>query len=90
MTDSGANLVCHDFLSLCFLQVSIVVQPGKCMQLEVKSTPYYREGYIPFAVPLSGSVALWLQDAVVILPDEEKHYNWNVPVQELIKIAEVF
>ena len=77
-------------LTACFLlQVSIVVPPGKCIELEVRSTPTTKKAVLYNHVPITGGVSLWLQDAIKFPPESGTHYNWNLQANELIHIAEV-
>ena len=71
-------------------QVSITVPPGQCIDLEIRSIPTTKEGFVPYYIPLDGAISVWLEDAIAVSPDSGNHFNWNIPVSDMVEIAEVW
>ena len=76
-------------LLLCWVQISVVVQPGECIHLTLTSTGTSRRGILPYTVPISGAMSIWLNDAKAIPGTDEEHENWNVPLATFVDLAKV-
>lgn len=63
--------------------------PGKCIDLEIESTPTTKTGNVDYFIPIRGNVAMWFKDRVEVPPNSGLHWNWDIPVQKLLTIAEV-
>lgn len=51
--------------------------------------PYVKTGKIDYYIPVDGAVAMWFRDNIELPPIPGKHYNWDISVDILMKIAEV-
>lgn len=69
--------------------MSIDVQPGECMELEISTVPYTKEGTINYFIPILGGFSFWTEKPIKIPPSDSYHYNWNLPIQDFLEVATV-
>ena len=74
---------------LSALQVSVDVPPGQCVELEIATIPYIKEGEVVYKIPIRGGISFWAERKFKLPPVNEWHYNYNVPVNVMIEVAEV-
>ncbi len=65
------------------------VSPGECIELEISTLPYVKEGTVDYVVPLFGAISFWTERKINLPPVDGYHYNFNVPIERIIGTAEV-
>lgn len=59
------------------------------MELEIATIPYIKEGEVVYKIPIRGGISFWAERKFKLPPVNEWHYNYNVPVNVMIEVAEV-
>ena len=80
---------CKPTLPCPAIQVSIDVPEGECVELEISTVPYFKEGIVDYTIPMTGAISFWTERKIHIPPVEGWHFNYNLPIDDIIEVAEV-